>query len=194
MKNQIPIAAPEIRELNSQTIVEAYQWCLATAGERAEWYRRRSRNFKVWSKYLRIFTLILMAMGILAPLYESILATTNHSLLAFLPHNLNYIELGYLAVAVGGVIYLFDKVFGLSKGWIRFMTTLIRIQNRIRSFQMAWIEGMATEPGDAARVAMMHEFIADINRLTESETIQWAAEFENSLALIESLSKTASRK
>jgi len=194
MKKQVPIAAPDIRDLNPETIVEAYRWCLATAGERADWYRRRSQNFKCWSKYLRILTLILVALGILAPLYESILATSNHPLLAFLPKGINYIELGYLAVAVGGVIYLFDKVFGLSKGWIRFMTTLIRIQNRIRSFQMAWIEGMAAEPGSTARVAMMHEFIADINKITESETIQWAAEFENSLALIESLSKAPARK
>jgi len=194
MKKQGPIEAPDIRDLNPETIVEAYQWCLETAGERADWYRRRSRNFKCWSKYLRILTLILVALGILAPLYESILATSSNPVLAFLPEGLNYIELGYLAVAVGGVIYLFDKVFGLSKGWIRFMTTLIRIQNRIRSFQMAWIEGMATETGSAARVTLMHEFIADINKITESETIQWAAEFENSLALIESLSKPPARK
>jgi hypothetical protein len=194
MKKQVPIEAPDIRDLNPETIVEAYQWCLETAGERADWYRRRSRNFKCWSKYLRILTLILVALGILAPLYESILATSSHPVLAFLPEGFNYIELGYLAVAVGGVIYLFDKVFGLSKGWIRFMTTLIRIQNRIRSFQMGWIEGMATETGSAARVTLMHEFITDINKITESETIQWASEFENSLALIESLSKPPVRK
>ncbi len=194
MKKQNLIAAPEIPDLTEGSLSEAYNWCLSTAEERTEWYRKRSRNFRGWSKYLRIFTLILAALGILAPLYESILNAGGREMPAFLPPGINLVELGYLSLAFGGVLYLFDKAFGLSRGWIRFMTTLIRLQNRIRIFQMEWIGVLAEKPEGPARVSLMHGFISDINKITETETIQWAAEFENSLALLESLAKIPARK
>jgi len=186
MKIPANIEMPIIQELTDDSLDEACRWCLTAAGERITWYRRRSRNFRFWSKTFRILTLILLSLGILAPLYESVLGRT--------PLNLNFVELGYLALAVGGVLFLFDKAFGLSKGWIRFMTTLIRLQNEVRLFQIEWIAARAEKAALPARVEMMREFITSINKLTESETIQWAAEFENSLALLESLTKTTARK
>jgi len=105
-----------------------------------------------------------------------------------------FLELGYLAIGFSGAIFLFDKIFGLSKGWIRFMTARQKIAHQAEVFQLGWIQMKQSESKPKTKFAFLLDYVKNLQKVVESETRQWATDFESSVRQLESLTRTPSKK
>src|SRR6185369_1540504 len=47
-------------------------------------------------------------------------------------------QLGYLLIGLGGAAIAFDRFFGFSSGWIRYITTEMAIQRTLHEFRIEW--------------------------------------------------------
>jgi hypothetical protein len=104
-------------------------------------------------------------------------------------HALHIIEGGYVSLAVAAGLVAFDRFFGQSSGWIRYMMTLAAVERLIAEFQTDWarlLQEAEATPGPASKSDAFLERAADARRqlfdLVEAETALWASEFRTSLS------------
>jgi len=45
---------------------------------------------------------------------------------------------GYILIALGGDLFLFDRYFGFSTSWMRYMTAQMALQRNLEKFQLSW--------------------------------------------------------
>ena len=96
---------------------------------------------------------------------------------------------GYAFLASAAAIYGFDRFFGLSTGWMRYMSTALRLQERLATFQIEWMALEATRttdpPGHAdvqEALRLLATFLRQVHDIINNETSTWMAEFESALA------------
>jgi len=149
-----------------------------------EWYLRRKRSKARWSRILRALSIILLVAGGLIPL------TDNAS------SGLVVAEWGYVLIALAAGCVAYDRFFGLTSGWMRFMSTQLRLQSLLRRFQHSWY-------GQAARVcsgevgvrtadldATVEQFYSEAARLISDETHLWAVDLEQELNRVDDVLST----
>lgn len=184
MKKVVFSPLPEVSGINDESLAKLFDWCLEHGEEQVFWYRRRSRSFKNWSKSLRLVTLMLVGAGVLAPLLNG----------AWPDSGISWLPLGYLAIGLSGMIYLFDKIFGLSKGWIRFMTTYLKIVHDTHEFRLAWLQMLESESAPKTKFSFLTGYLEALHKTVENETRIWASEFESSLRQLETLTRNSTKK
>jgi hypothetical protein len=104
------------------------------------WYRRKKPAKRWVSVGLRVISLGFLILGGLAPFVPPSLqayfdGTDSVLLLAF---GSEPAKVGYLLLALGGGLYMFDKMFGMSSGWMRFMFAELELTARRNQFRMDW--------------------------------------------------------
>ena len=197
------ISVPELRVQDlkwttpadvQKSIVKLYQYAEATANDSIEWYRRKKRP-KAWaSQVLRFLAIILTTIGGLTPIISALGGSTVQ-----LPQpisNLNVGHLGYLFLGLAAASVAFDRFFGFSSGWMRYITTKMTLEKMLSEFRMDWAmmvaklgEKSPTTDQVQLMIQRIKEFLVAINTHVEQETLTWVSEFKTNLAEIE---KTAS--
>lgn len=114
------------------------------------------------------------------------------SLIQFCLINLNALGDGdkffYSQCSVGlytlaAILFLMDKVFGWTTGWVRYVTTVMDIQKAYDSFIVEWFSfpdetrPELKEKVLIKRLELVKNIIKTINDKQYQETIQWATEF-----------------
>lgn len=184
----VSIAAPDMTAAawddQALAIDQMATWAQARAVETINWYIS-DKHAKRWgSRLLRAASIAFAVTGGVLPLVSSSAEGIDP--------NLGYI---FLALAAGCVA--FDHFFGLSSGWMRDMAALQSVEGRLGRFHLEWARWKASQatalhgqdPEAAAAAAsaaldLIGDLVADITRITESETAQWIAEFSNSVAAL----------
>ncbi len=161
--------------------------------ETVNWYQNSLRPKRFLSKAFRILGILSFAFGSSLPL------------LAYL--NLNFFQpnLGYVAFALAGLLYTFDKLLGYSSGWMRYISTKLELEATWFQFEQRWailVLGFSKDCEETEKVSIcdlydaLYDFKIEIQGIVEEETKQWIAEFKSNLAEFEKLvkSKTAELK
>jgi hypothetical protein len=93
----------------------------------------------------------------------------------------------FAAIAVGCIAL--DKFFGFSSGWMRSMSAMLELQDKIESFEFAWARerlkrgaSSPTPESQAADLDMIAAFVSSVSGVIRSETEAWAGEFKSVLA------------
>jgi len=101
-------------------------------------------------------------------------------------------QLGFLLLALAAGCIGYDRFFGYSSAWLRYLAAATALRARLVDFQLSWAARAATQ-GDAApgpdRVAELvgavRGFAAEVNEIVQSETDAWLSEFGNRLSELE---------
>ena len=177
-------------EADIETSINAlYRYAEAMADESIHWYWKAKRSNARWSRFLRVGAIGFAALGGLAPIVSSLdwFSQSSH-----LIGQLGYISLGLAAACVG-----FDKFFGFSSGWMRYVLTAMIQQEALSAFRLDWAIlsaqlGEKTLNIDEVKpmIQRVKDFVQQIDQSVEQETEAWAAEFQTNLANIDRVAQS----
>jgi SMODS and SLOG-associating 2TM effector domain 2 len=192
-KNIAPIPFPNEPghddNAKAKYIHDIYQYAGQKADEAISWYLSKKTGKQRMAQILRFAAIVLTTVGGLIPL-----VIASHVLPA--PGNaapaIEYGQFGYIALALAGACVFLDKFFGFSSGWMRYITTAMKLQRMREEFNVDWaILQSATHsavPDATEREAMLkcaQTFLLAVMGEVESETTAWAAEYKSNLAELE---------
>jgi hypothetical protein len=178
-----PITRPDVTVEKWNDQVKALEqlaaWAVARTVETINWYLRDKRFKRVASRTLRAAAIVLAVAGGVLPL------------ISISTHGVNA-NLGYVLLVIAAGCIAFDHFYGLSAGWMRDIIAIGALQGRLARFHLEWARweathgqalGTASAESAAATVAIaldyIDELVAEVGRITDSETMQWIAEFSS---------------
>ena len=103
------------------------------------WYYAK-KPWKAWaSQSLKVLTLLATGLGGLLPIVSSTgvfsqgLPEAERQLRV-----LQVNQIGYLCFGLAAAFLAFDKYFGYSTGWMRYITTAMSLETALRNFRLDW--------------------------------------------------------
>ncbi|MBS2964237.1 SLATT domain-containing protein [Actinocrinis puniceicyclus] len=178
-------ATPQER---AQAVEALREWAEHQAEGAIEWYMKDKRLKRSGSRLLRALTVLLAVGGSLAPLQA---AAVSEKVGAW----------GYVLLAAAAGCVAFDYFFGVSTGWMRDMAAIQSLQRELTTFRLDWATELLrggpadADPGQpmASQLLMIGRLKSAVDRIVESETTDWLAEFRLSLGRMhDKLGKTQS--
>lgn len=167
------------------------------------WYygKKQSKNF--WSRWLRFWAISFTVLGGLVPLLSA--SGIVEAALRFFGLSasgttqeieLRFNQFGYILIGLAAGCVAFDRFFGFSTNWMRYMGTAIRIETVRVKFAFDWeclVAPLgADEPNpDEVRklLELIQKFSLDIREAIEQETGAWISEFQTNLAQLDKETK-----
>jgi hypothetical protein len=178
-----------------RSVLDARRFATARAAERVSWYKKKCSTYGRGARLIRISCILLTGLGGLCQLIE----VTKPLGYVFISVNLT--TWSYTAFALVAGLFALDKYFGLSSGWIRFMTTQLALERSAVEFDYDFIliasqmrEGSLPPALAAAILQRVKDFALQVEVLVKQETDAWAVEFQNSIAELEKITKTELEK
>lgn len=163
----------------AERLEELYRWSEERAVEAVEWYQRDRRWKRRMARLLRFVSVTAGSVGALLPLLQ-LTGVWRHA-----------VEWGYVAllVACGGLAA--DRVFRLTDGWMRDISTAQALQRRLEAFQFDWAsecvrevlgptEGTASEAAERC-LGVLRRFCEDLSDMVRTETSEWMLGFRASM-------------
>lgn len=146
---------------------QAEQNALATI----DWYLWKKTIKSRWSRILRATAIVLAVAGGVVPLVHA----ARPSAIAA--------EWGFVVLALSAGCVLFDRYFGFTSSWMRYMRAQARLHRVLLLAQADWATAsLRAQDGQAAEdllIPIIRGLIEDIAETVEVETDEWAAELTN---------------
>jgi FtsZ-binding cell division protein ZapB len=178
-----------------RSIVTLYQYAEATATDSIDWYGKKKRVKARMSRLLRGLAIILTTAGGLTPIISALGWSTLP--LPQIMLDLNVGQLGYLFLGLAAASIGFDRFFGFSSGWMRYISTKMTMERMVSEFRMDWAmmvaklgEKSPTTDQVQLMIQRIKEFLVAINSHVEQETQTWVSEFKTNLAELEKTATT----
>jgi hypothetical protein len=163
------------------------------------WYYAKKPWKASASQLLKLLTLVSTGLGGLLPIVS---ATGVFS--ASLPEtqrqfrNLQINQIGYFCFGLAAAFLAFDKYFGYSTGWMRYITAAMSLETALRNFRLDWAKTTAGLAGATPSGAVLEtllqkiqDFCVAARTLVEKETQAWVTEFQTNLSQLEKEAKAA---
>lgn len=152
------------------------------------WYWHSIRRKRMVSTRVRLAAFVLGAFGVTAPLIAAIGWDISERLL--------WSQTAVAALALAGLAQLADRVFGWSSGWLRYISTVIPMEDLTRQFELDWagyfIALGTKQPTEVKPLFdIAQRFEVEIAALQKRETDAWVVEFNTGLSALNDLVKTA---
>ncbi|WP_460848143.1 SLATT domain-containing protein [Phytohabitans suffuscus] len=155
-------------------------WAERVADEAVDWYMAEKRLKARWSRRLRSLAIVLATLGGAVPV------------VALASHRPEYGNWGYLLLALAAGAVAYDRFFGYSSAWLRYVATATLIQGELADFRVGWAREMAAvgdrEPtADEVRalIETARGFVRRVNDAVRVETDAWRAEFDTRMGELE---------
>lgn len=159
----------------AERLEELYRWSEERAIEAIDWYLRDRRWKRRMARALRLLSALFAVSGTVLPLVD--LAGRWHGATRW-----GYVALLLAAAALGA-----DRVFGLTSGWMRDVSTAQAMQRRLEALQFDWAsecvrevlgptEGTASEAAERC-LGVLRRFCEDVSDMVRAETSEWMLEF-----------------
>ena len=165
------------------------------------WYYRKKKGRSVTSQMLRFAAVAFSVLGGLVPLLMSVFASRPSWEWLKPFESVQFGQLGYLFLAVAGGLFLLDKYFGYSTGWMRYIVAMQAIEKAREMFRLDWAALSRAlskaDPGTPAyeeavgrMIQRVRAAIVEVKEHSEKETQAWILEFQTNLAQFEKDLKT----
>jgi hypothetical protein len=160
------------------------------------WYYHSKKSKQKLSRYCRFFAIILTALGGLIPILAAVLYSEGTDMSRALDR-LQLQQWGYLAIGLAGLFMGYDRFFGGSSGWMRYIITAMALETLIEEFRVDWlkIEADLGDPPDSvktlAALDRVKTFLLAVRGQVERETQAWVDEFRSSLTQLEKQTQEA---
>jgi hypothetical protein len=183
-----PVTRPDvtIERWNDQVraLGQLAAWAESRTVETINWYLRDKKVKRLASRALRAASIVFAVAGVVMPLVSS----STHGISP---------NLGYVLLAVAAGCIAFDHFFGLSSGWMRDVVAAQSLQGKLARFHVVWARweanygpalssASAEAAAEARELALDHidDLVGEVSRVTESETMQWVAEFSSAVTAL----------
>jgi hypothetical protein len=155
----------------AERLEELYRWAEEGALRTVEWYLRDRMGKRRGARVLRAAAACCATAGALLPLIELTGAADSTA------------QWGYLALLGALACLAFDRVLGLTSGWMRDVATAQAVQRRLEALRFDWAsesvrevlgptEGTAAEAAERC-LAILRRFCDDVADLVRMETSDW---------------------
>jgi hypothetical protein len=169
---------------SDESLEKAYEWAIENTRAQIAWYAQRRQPKKRGSQWLRALSIALAAIGGLFPLVDAAMPDSQ----------MMFGQWGYVAIALAAALVLYDRFFGLSSGWMRYMVTELSLQRALREFQYDWniliAQQQPSKDNAVALLQRLKDFSLQIETLVKQETDAWVAEFQTNLSELDTMVKT----
>ena len=176
---------PEDVEASLETL---YGYVEAEAVRQINWYYRKKKLKAFMSRNLRLAAILLTGAGGLIPIIGAFFNTDQKP--GPLPIPLG--QLGYVLLALAGGLVLFDRYFGFSTGWMRYITAALKLERSLGEFRLEWARLNAQRTGNPPTPEQAEELIqlccrfsSYVRTQVEQETYDWVREFNSNLSQLE---------
>jgi hypothetical protein len=189
------------------TMIEGLSKLRARAEQQAldavAWYyaKKTSKNF--WSRWLRFWAIGLTVVGGLVPILsasgmvEAALRYYGWKELTDIQRiELHFNQLSYLLIGLAAGCVAFDRFFGFSTNWMRYIGAAMRIETARIRFAFEWEHLMAPLQGKQPGEEELRELLESIARFSlaireaiEQETGAWILEFQTNLSQLDKETK-----
>jgi hypothetical protein len=160
------------------------------AREAEAWYERHKRLPQIWSRVIRGMVILLGATGGLARIVAGLRFDSITPAIASLIS-----QLGYLLIGIAAGLLAFDRYFGLSSAWVRYVTAMAELQRLEAEFLLEWSELLLTRSSPSGTEDLLpflesaREFWLAVIDLVARETDTWNREFQSAVTDLEKLVK-----
>jgi hypothetical protein len=171
--------------------------------EAIEWYYEKKKSKNFWSRWLRFWAISLTLVGGLVPLLSA--AGIVQAVLRYYnvkdPGTVQLVELrfnqfGYILIGLAAGCVAFDRFFGFSTNWMRYIGAAMRMETARIKFAFDWeylvSPWKGNEPSaEEARklLEVIQKFSLTIREVIEQETGAWILEFQTNLAQLDKETK-----
>ena len=164
-----------------------YQNTEEKARNAIEWFLRKKERPARYSRSIRIWAIIFTIIGGVSPILQGVQYLSQF----------NFTQYGYIALALAAGLLGFDKYFGFSSAWMRYMLTQIALQQKLDNFHMDWLKlriniknnDEISEEQIETLCNCIQKFRLNILTEIENEIQTWKSEFQKNLMLLEKISK-----
>lgn len=171
-----------------EEIEKYYLQTISEAEAILSWYPKKRISFRMYSQLIRLGTVVLAGLGGIMPLLE----------LAFQGNeDMRLVNYGYVAFSVAASLFLLDKYFGFSTGWMRFMLAEVEIKKVISEKKNEWIYYQITYRGkeltkeEIRTILDFNNSLSNaVNNLVIKETKEWINEFKSTYKSLEELTNS----
>jgi SMODS and SLOG-associating 2TM effector domain 2 len=174
-----------------------YDHVVKDAQDAIDWYMQARKPKKRGGLIVRGLAVVLIAAAGLLPLIAALAKAGKDNPPASVPWPLDPLAAS-LAVGLAAALVAFDKFFGFSSAWMRFMTAELTLRSTLEEFEIDWYALRAVLRGQkptAEQVVQMlnqcKDFAAKINTIVTQETNAWVEEFKSSLSQVDQAVKAA---
>ena len=101
-----------------------------------------------------------------------------------------------VAIGIAAALLLFDRFFGSSTGWMRFIRTEMHLRQLHQEFEMNWERERAAWAGQDPSAEQVQEmlgramaFVTRVSEVVRQETEEWVLEFQSTLRQIDEASR-----
>lgn len=173
-----------------ESLILMHQWAVKKAHERINWYKDNSKTKRILSVLLRIIVIFFVAAGGLCPLIDATGVFKQVGLDSFTLGKWGYVSMAFAAAIVG-----FDKFFGLSTGWMRFIVTQLSLERVLQEFHYDWAFLLAQQQEQQVKTNIpllkrAKDFTLRVEDLVKQETDAWVQEFQSDIAELTKVLKT----
>lgn len=158
---------------NPNETLETIKSSILTAMKAEEdWYIKARGLHSFYSRSIRVISIILFAFGILWPIIKVQQTKINF-------------DIGYISLAVGGLLLLLDKYLGVSSGYVRFYIAELDIKKNTFEFIENWnietskIGSTITTENIITLLNLVKSFRQSVFTTIQVETGAWATEFQS---------------
>jgi hypothetical protein len=167
------------------------------------WYyaKKTSKNF--WSRWLRFWAISFTLFGGLIPvlsaagIVEAVLRCTGaKDALSMQLIELHFNQLGYVLIGLAAGCVAFDRFFGFSTNWMRYIGAAMRIETARVRFAFEWEHLVAPLRGTDPTEDVVRELLESIEKFSlsvreaiEQETGAWISEFQTNLSQLDKETK-----
>ncbi len=162
--------------------IDVIQSTINLAVDKIIWYWKGKIIKKRLAFWLKFLSLILIAVATILPIIEGFN-------IQCLPERVCY-QISSLLFITAGSVNLFDRFFGLSSAWIRFIATATAMEKVLHDYKhdlvlLSAVKNNKNNNIEYKLLELSKTFGDDIFDLVIEETTEWANEFRNSISDIE---------
>ncbi|MFJ7214792.1 SLATT domain-containing protein [Amycolatopsis sp. NPDC098790] len=177
-----PRSRPVVNWDDDGSLVEVYDWAQQVAQDAIDWYLTEKKRKARWSRGLRAAAAILTVLGGVIPVA---------ALTAGRPELGNG---GFIMLALAAGCLAYDRFFGYSSSWLRYVAAATKLRAQLNDFQLSWLQETlparhGPAPGDPhSLIELVREFVRSLDETIRQETDSWLVEFHTRMAEQESKS------
>ncbi len=177
-----PVSLSWTGNATGASLVKVAEYLEFTAQRQIDWYYSKKRPKAQMSRGLRAAALLLFFCGGLAPLAGPALPGL------FPGDGVHPGGAGYFFIGLAGACLAFDRFFGCSSTWLRYVKAALTLESQLERFRYEWarlaaVQTSREQAGELLRLCQ--ETSEAMRRTVEEETNAWAAEFHSNLARLE---------
>lgn len=176
---------------SSSSLEHIYKFVNHECTRAIEWYYLSKRNKCRLGYFLRVGSMIAIAIAGIIPIIGEIFKKGNVPLIS--P------AWATVSLAIAALLIALDQFGGYTSGWVRYVRTAQKLTMLLGDFQLDWESHRLSRVQDNVDAKILKEgiilcknFLQSVNSEVQAETNAWAKEFQQALSDVEIASKAGS--